>query len=438
MNGMAHDTDQKKDTGGGVTANMPLAGDGAALSDHLPPEQAAARGNLHYQQQSGGKDAGGELPIKGRFARYVSPFLQLMIPLLGTRYLWLAVEDINPLNFLKKTPANASAAASAGSGVRGYLSRNSNFASLGMGATLFGIVAYYSKRTYDDMKTLYREAVGYELGKKPEEVGWSDLFLKSKNQALAVTRDAFVKRTIARFGSGAAFFVPWKILRKGDPSRYDVSINAGVGAAATYLSLDGYFRSPSYFDVQQKLVDTAINHVDANTYQRIDSKDIQSLLLLQRKHLDKHYQWPALVSPGGERQTALAARVADLLNQTYNNTPQTGHADFTIGKFNYLVGFGLLDSFPSSLAFVELANASRDMSEVKQAVAAISGGQDAQAVFQSFGIDMNALGKAVPKVSSIPARSFAAAIPQARNRLPTAPREPQDFATHAAATQLSI
>ncbi len=35
-----------------------------------------------------------------------------------------------------------------------------------MGLTVEGFITYYSKRTYDDMKTLYAEAVGYELNKK--------------------------------------------------------------------------------------------------------------------------------------------------------------------------------------------------------------------------------------------------------------------------------
>ncbi len=80
----------------------------------------------------------------------------------------------------------------------------------------------------------------------------------------------------------------------------------------------------------------------------------------------------------------LADRIAVLLNQTYNNTPKTEHANFTLGKFNYLVGFGLLDMSSASLAFVELANRSSDMKEVNAAATAIKSGQDAASVFHQL------------------------------------------------------
>ncbi|MBY0408330.1 MAG: hypothetical protein K2Q01_11625, partial [Rickettsiales bacterium] len=191
-----------------------------------------------------------DLAVKGRFARYNSPFLQLMIPLLTTRYLWLAVEDINPLNFLSKPDPSKAPGFQPWERptTMGYIKRN--FAALGMGATILGLVGFYSKRTGDDIKTLYSEAVGYELGKKTEDVTWQDVFVKSENAALQVTRDAFFKRTATRMLAGAAFLAPWHMLRdwKNHKPKYDANANAGVGAMGLYLSLfEGFMRKQSFF-----------------------------------------------------------------------------------------------------------------------------------------------------------------------------------------------
>ncbi len=380
-----------------------------------------------------------DLPIKARFARFNSPFMQLMIPTLITRYFWLAIEDINPGNFLDKPdpalkkpgfrPYETPSASR-------YLSRN--FAAIGMGGTILGLIGLYSKRTYDDMKTLYSEAVGYELDKKPQDVTWNDM-MKSQNAALAVTRDAYIKRTIARTAAGASFLFPWHKFRdwRSAQPKYDANANAGVGVMGVYLAAyEGFIRKPSFFDVEQNLAVKAASTDDTNVVESVQASDIHSLLLLQRKHLDKNYKMPRLDCEEGQNDTQLSNRIAELMNQTYHNKVKTEHADFTMGKFNYLIGFGMLDVFPASLGFVELANRSTDMKQVNAVAKAINAGQDPHAVFHALGIDINpAHHKEVSDDSPLPAAAHARHsenVHAAKNRFPQERRTYQDFATQQA------
>jgi hypothetical protein len=383
------------------------------------------------------KAAHNELPsIKGRFDRYNSPFLQLILSVLTTRYLWLALEDINPLNFLNKPEPSLRPGYKpwTNPGPLGYLSRN--FTAIAMGATTLGVIAYYSKNTYDDIRTLYSEAVGYELGKKPEEVGWADIFLRSQNKALDVTRNAFLKRTLTRTLSGASFLLPWHMFRdhKDATPKFDANMNAGIGVMGLQLISEGFLRGPSLFDMEQQMVSMAINHENVNSHQIVEPKHIQSLLMMQRKHLNKNYDWPSFISPEGKREAVVATRIADLLNQHYGNTDKKGHVDFNMGKLNYLIGFDLLDS-PHSLAFVELANQSKDMKEVNEAAKAIRAGQDAKAVFKNYGIDIDSLNKAnyshLAKDEPV-AKTFASAVKPEKEKLPQAARSHQEFAARAA------
>lgn len=382
-------------------------------------------------------------PIKADFKRYDSSFMQLIAPLVATRYLWLAIEDINPLNFLKKPDPKTRPDFTAFKkpNFPGYMSRN--FAAFGMGATFLGIVGLYSKNTLHDIKSLYAEAVGYELGRKTEDVTLSDVFLKSHNAALEVTRGAYTRRTLARAATAATFFLPWQIFRdfKDVKPKYDANANAGVGAVGVYLCGEGFLRNPSFFDAEQNLVSSSINHTDANPNEIIQPRNIQALLLLQRKHLNKKYQWPEVTSKDGQNELVVSERIADLLNQTYNNTPRTEPANLTIGKFNYLVGFGLLDHFPESLAFVELANKSPDMVDVKKAAAAIQNGQNPQGVFQPFGIDLTPMtkGKKSPSAHPEPTDAkFVALAPLVKDNSHHHPKTYQDLVAQTKNTPLSI
>lgn len=346
---------------------------------------------------------------------YSSLFTQLLIPLVGTRYIWWTAEEINPFNFLgkplpetthdkkkikyaddQKTITNKTEITKykEPSAWR-YASRN--FAAYGMGTGVLMLMGIYSKNTLNDIKAIYAEAVGYELGKNSKDVTYTDVFVKSKNEAVKTTCDAYIKRTAGRIGTALTFFVPWEKFRaesfKYVAPKYGTNANAGVGAVGALIYGEGFLRKPSFFDVEQKLVSTKINHKDIDPYTAFQPQDIQALLTLQRKHMDKHYTAPSISTPEGQGDVKLATRIAELLNATYDNKPDMAPARFTIGKLNYLIGFKLLDKAPEALAFVELANKSTDMKEVKQAASAIKAGEDVTQVFARSGVDINILNK---------------------------------------------
>lgn len=368
--------------------------------------------------------------MQAAFNRYDSPFLQLLAPMVATRYFWLAIRDLNPLNFLNlKDPSTEP----------GFVRRkdqyfSGNIAALGMGTTLFGIVGMYSLGTLKDIKSLYAEAVGYELGKKPEEVTTRDIFFGSKNKAIQTTCQAYRNRTAARLFTALTFFIPWHMMR-GHPNsnpKYDVNINAGVGAVGIQLFWEGFFRRPSFFDAQQKLVSSRISNLNPLMHGVIEAGDIETLIWLQRKHLNKSYLWPDATSLDGQQDRQVSARIADLMNQTYHDVPMREPANLTLGKLNYLIGFGLLEKHPESLAFVELANRSADMSEVKQAMAAIQSGRNPQEVFGRFSI-----GEGLPSQASaqpaMPKESGVAPAEQTVKRFTdrTMPRGHQEFALNS-------
>lgn len=377
--------------------------------------------------------------LKAARSWYDSFFTQLLAPLIATRYAWLAIEDINPRDLLdKKSSLQKTKPELFAAGAKPwkepsfgrYVSRN--FAALGMGATFLGVVGLYSKNTLHDIKSMYAEAVGYELDKKPEDVTLHDIFMKSENKAVAVTRAAYTRRTLMRAAAAGSFFMPWHKFRdfKTAAPKYDANANAGVAALGTYLCAEGFLRDPSFFDSEQKMVSSKVHHHAMNPYATIQPQDVLSLLFLHEKHYDKHYEIPPVATEEGQEKLRLATRIAKLFNETYKNVPNEERAQFTIGKFNYLIGFGLLDKSPESLGFVELANRSKDMHEVKEAARAIRGGKDAKDVFAGYDIDISALAK--PEKDD---KSAASDVGQRRFTDHIRPKSHQEFAAQTSSSQ---
>lgn len=383
--------------------------------------------------------------LKADKSWYSSAITQLLAPLVGTRYIWLTLEEINPFNFLGKTTPKlthdekiikydtdkrtilnkADITPYKESSFGRYASRN--FAAYGMGTGLFMLIGIYSKNTLNDIKSIYAEAVGYELGKNSKDVTISDVFIKSQNEAVKVTCSAYLKRTLIRFGTAATFFVPWEKFRSKPfqyvQPKYDVNADAGVGAVGALIYGEGFLRKQSFFDFEQKLVSSKINHKDVDPYSAIQPQDVQALINLYRKHLNTYYQAPLAESPEGQNDIKLADRIAKLLNDTYDNKPDIGTDRFTMGKLNYLIGFGMLEKFPESLAYVELANKSADMKEVKQAVSAIEAGEDVKKVFARFGADIQKLSAKPEQQTEIPVAESK------RFTQDVAPKTLMDFAT---------
>lgn len=379
------------------------------------------------------KDNNSQIPayrpeLKADHSWYESIFTQLVAPLVATRYLLTSIKQLNPFNFLKEPVESISKHLLESEKIQSYFARN--FEALGTGTLVASIVGMYTKNTLHDIKSVYAEAVGYEFNKKPEDITIGDLS-RSKNKAVDITRTDFGMRTVARAGMVGSFFMPWHKLRgvKENLPKYVANNNVGIGATGADIYGEGYLRRQSFFDLEQKIVSNKIKHQDSNPYDSITSDEILSLLLLQRRHLDKNYKSPSGVSEEGQSDIKLAKRIAELMNQTYNNTPHKEQAHFTVGKLNFLIGFDMLDSYPESLAFVELANKSKDMSEVKQAATAIRSGQNSEAVFARYGIDMASLEQKSPTAPDVIEEKFSKQI---------SPRNYQDFAAQTTSPNLSM
>lgn len=384
-----------------------------------------------------------DMPIKAIFSRYESPFLQLLAPFVAIRYSWLALDKINPLDFLKRGDKSRKAEVfqAEGKGLLNYC-RN-NFAALGIGSTILGIVGLYSRNTLHDIHSLYSEAVGYELGKKKEDVSYSDVFFKSNNSAVNKTCNAYVSRTLARVGTALTFFAPWHKLRgiHYEAPQYVANAEAGTGALGVELLAEGFWRDKSFFDVEQSLAEKAINHTANRTYEKIDATDIATLMMLQHTHLDKNYKWPQAGSQEGQNEKIVTERIADLMNQTYGNSPNIENANLTMGKLNYLIGFNLLDKYPESLAFVELANKSNDMKEVISTANEIKNGKSVLEAFEKYSL----VEKAPQHIEEPVIASFEEAQSKFTDKIkaitketPKQPRTHHDFAIKPTETQLGI
>jgi hypothetical protein len=397
------------------------------------------KNNPNIVENNGKKDTGtgapaDDLPIKAAFIRYDSPFTRLIAPLIATRYLWPAIEAINPRNFLKKGEVE--------SNPNFWRKISLNFTALSTGATFLGIIGMYSKNTLNDIKSLYSEAVGYELGKDKKDVTLTDIFIKSENSEVKITCAAYANRTLARVATASTFFVPWHHFRglKNNKPKYEANANAGIGAIGIYLLGEGLLRDQSFFDAEQHMASTAINHTRNNIYEVIQPENIFTILMLHHKNSNKNYQIPEVDSEAGKNAQCLANRIASLMNQTYKNTTNIENANFTIGKLNFLIGFGLLDKPENNLSFVELANKSSDMRDVKTAATAIENGQNSHKVFHQFGIDTNALLKrneTITKYAQQSEKNFRNSVGGAEKKA-ISPQTHLDFATKKINKNLDI
>lgn len=387
--------------------------------------------NKNVPSGVGGITTGPE--IKGRFARYTSAFLQIVLPFLSLRYFIegadLILEPKNKLTHLGRIKPLESP----NKGVAKWLVSNTQ--PLTFGSAISIVIGYYTSKTYKDIKEIYRETLGYELNKKPEEVTFGDM-LHSQNRVIKVTNAALVKRTLLRFGSAATFFLPWGLLNRHTYRNSDkldnVGLKMGTGVMGAYLFLDGFLRKESFFEAMQVLSDTKINHANGNNpHEIIEPREIERMMLIQKKAQDKSFRAPHASSPEAEENIKLSTAIADKMNRTYGNSPNPEGVHFTTGDFIYLFGQGLLDKFPESMAYVELSGKSKAMEEVKAVSVAIKNGMNPEAAFAEYGIALGEQGvqKTVqfqPEEQAT-ARKYTDIVQSAKNRIPVTPRAPQDF-----------
>src|SRR5688572_25230542 len=118
------------------------------------------------------------IPIKGRFDQYRSSFWAAAIAVLSTRY------GVRPLvRHLWDNPQVAKQAVRVSKEAPKQVSHYvKHIYAAAAGVIMYGVTGYYAKKTYDDMRSIFAEAVGAEFDKRPEDVTRKDIWA-SKNSA---------------------------------------------------------------------------------------------------------------------------------------------------------------------------------------------------------------------------------------------------------------
>jgi hypothetical protein len=124
-----------------------------------------------------------------------------------------------------------------------------------------------------------------------------------------------------------------------------------------YLASDAFGRKRTFFEEEQRLIASKVNHSDS-IGEVITARNLMNLYDRQARQNSSTAPLPKMDTPKWDADIKLFERMADLMNQSYGNTPKTGQADFTVPKFIYLLGMGLLaaDNPEKSIAYMEVAN----------------------------------------------------------------------------------
>jgi|GEM_PF-1035465 len=333
--------------------------------------------------------------IIGPVNRYTSGYWALSIPALMGRYLYRAAAALiqgskNPsenriINFFSKI---------------GFTDKFPNLSAkladniypIAVGLWMGFITTKYADRNAHDIKHLTSEALAYEFDKDPKDVGLKD-FANSKNDIVVKIRKNYVKQNFWRYGIVSLFFsafaMPKKIYDGFTKSGAD-TVDLGVSAFGIHLYDNVNNRTATFFEMAQQIVDQKINHSNIRG-EILTPQDIMNLYDRRRRANEDAYTAPRMNSEKWANDFKVASKISHLMNQTYDNVKITEQANLTIPKLFYLWGHKLLDSenFVQDMAFVDLANKSKDMKEVKQVANDLKNGVKLEEAFAKFGIDVS-------------------------------------------------
>lgn len=266
---------------------------------------------------------------------------------------------------------------------------------LGVGSTT--LTMSYTKMVYDDIINLFREEVGEELGKAPEQVTFNDI-RHSNNRIVQQTMKNFWEKLGSRLIVDLAFF-PAAWLRS------DKMGDLVLGAKATQLFLDTWKRKPTMFEDLVTFVNHKINPANG-LGQPITIGEVFDLY----QHYAGSYQ-PEKVfrtvlsrdSSDAERMTIsqpVFSRITQLMNLTYAykhnqaSEAEVAQANFALPKLIYMLGHDLIDPTnpQQTMALVEVMNA-QGAAGVKHAQAMLAKGAAPQQVLDQFGLHFPQPGK---------------------------------------------
>jgi len=276
--------------------------------------------------------------IKGRFNQYTSGYWALALPALAARY--IGRFGLGLMQAAGKIDDRKHA--------KGY--------ALVVGGWMSFITGLYLTRTYADMKRVFSETLAYEFNKDPKDIGTGD-FLNSKNVIVHTTFQNFLKRNLFRTALAGSFFgslLPFKAVKN---LKID-TVDLGTGLTGGYLVSDVLWRKMTFFESLQNFIDTKINHKET-IGQVITDSDLMTLYAIHaRDNPPDRLISKRMDTAGWNNDRVMFSRMADLMNQTYNNIEDKEHANFTVPKLIYLLGHNLIsrENKERSLAYIEVAN----------------------------------------------------------------------------------
>lgn len=319
------------------------------------------------------------IPISGRFDQYRSSYWAAAIAALGARYF--------PRPFLRPSMEG-----------EGFFTKHlySGFA----GLVMEGVTAVFAYTTWKDMRNIFAEALAWEFNKKPEDVNFND-FRRSKNTMVQQTLNNYVRYNLRRAAVNLTFFAPYIFKKPFEwmtknaapdsmwrPEKWHAESGAdfALGTNALYLLSDVFSRKATPFEAMQATIDFKINHTEsyADKIAATDLLDIYERHAANGPIQSFTYQRG---TPQWEESMQVFQRMADLMNQTYNNDTRKEQANFTMGKFIYLVGNGLIQpsECEQTRTLIEVSNR-YGIDALKQAVNSMTQGGTLQQALSAYPI----------------------------------------------------
>lgn len=291
--------------------------------------------------------------------------------------------------------------------------------SLGVGslAMTFAI----RKRVRNDIRNLYTEAVGYEMGKSANQVTMEDIF-NSDNTIIQSTVHNYRNKFVQRLGISTLPF-----MRNVPGLRSWQFGEMAIGLWGAMWVFDVWGRQPTNLEMLSDFVNDKLNPKFGisdpvrtsdiiNLYQRYATKFKPELAFksVMSTDIGEGHVWA--------QSEKIFQRIADLMNDTYSYKHTTkldtrtglpvDLAHFTVPKFIYLLGHEMINPYQPewSMAYVQMAN-DYGMDVVRDVRKQQMEGVQLSEVLKRYPVDLN------------PARIGRAGIPVGPAPLPDEPQE---------------
>ena len=268
-------------------------------------------------------------------------------------------------------------------------------ASLGIGSLV--LTTSYSATVYKQIKNIFSEAVGEELGKPASEVTFRDI-QHSQNKIVQKTLDNFWQKLASRLAIDS-LFIPAAFLR--NTSAGDLVLGLKGGA----LFFETWNRKITLFEDLMSFVNNKINP-NNGLGQPIAVGEVFDLYQHYSSQFHPEKMFHNVSEIGGQeglywaKSRPIFERITELMNNSYAYKhataidPETGlavqKADFALPKLIYMLGNDLIDPYrpEQTMALIELANA-RGIPAVKNAQQMLASGMPLEAVMAHYPVAVN-------------------------------------------------